>query len=1059
MQIRKLLLAYFIIILIISPVVTIDVNSEDSSIPFWNSNWSFRQEIVLPISTQKAAAKFQPIDIHIEFIHPCWTINEEEHSIRVCYWDGGQWHELESQIYDLEFKDTNHISRCGIVFLVPEFANGEERYFIYYDTNEKFSPGYKDHLNVEDAYYYYEPISGIALEGDYYKIEEDGFNVYAIGQKGKILNRQLSQAIVKMKPKTKEFDVSNAEGIAYLSFAYNIGSNDEDVISSDITLVSKEIHVDGNLMVEFRIVSESTEKELRTTNVYKYYYCPTDDKRITVNVKHESLKDGVVKGQINSDGFFGGLISYKSKSARIKKMNFGEIFPYLHVFGDNNQIKEYNMNPNPENKEREWIIPYTDECDLGEDAWISYDEGESGKAFGLIFSSNKNVVKYGKDERDGIQIKAMEKEYLDVLGAEIDFAAVGFGRNSYEKGELHDLKIPGDLLVEFNIELYSTQNGGYKQIITEREYFKDLYKFRQNNGDESDNGNKKIYTLTVIPHMANLFYFPAIANLTGFTFSEIWGELYKDEEFISKATITKPLLGPPKIKFPKLDAGEYIIKIYRKIRKFEKRIIAMEKVNIDRDRTIFPLCTTQKTIYISVKDQQGRNIKDINLLLFRNETLFISNQTNDEKEIVMKFNLDLSRPYTLKAKYKGFTVYSNKISIFKKRVDIQLDIYDLTVNVKDKLGFSPGVDVRPYLISDEMDEPIELNPYNKNEGIYKFEKLLPARYKLFISYGRFSDTRFIDLSKNSESVDIEFSAIFNLKTNLFDSRGNQIQDSNLKIDICREGKILFEKISPYKDVDIPPGDYTVNVYLGDKIVGIKNVDLTNDKNVNIVTNLKSVIPVLVTWVIIIFIIEIIVIFLIKRFTLNTFLKLLAIALVILSLFQPWWALSSQSDALPAEKTSEMFILPQAMIESVTYNGETQRELATLPEIFTNFVETLLFIIYTGIFLMCFSFIPNLLLKRRYFLILISASTLFLILVSLAFSVGMSKIAEISLGSLNGEGLIRVILSNGDTVFMESTWGLSTGFYLCIFSAGLLITTGFIDLLRKKKWPGFLFKKE
>jgi hypothetical protein len=425
----------------------------------------------------------------------------------------------------------------------------------------------------------------------------------------------------------------------------------------------------------------------------------------------------------------------------------------------------------------------------------------------------------------------------------------------------------------------------------------------------------------------------------------------------------------------------------------------------------------------------------------------------------MKVNLDLSRPYTLKAKYKGFTVYNKKISTLKNKVDIKLDIYDLTINVKDKLGFNPGVDVRPYLISDEMNELIELSPDSVKDGSYTFEKLLPARYKLYISYGRFSDSKFIDLTKNGESADIEFSAIFDLKTKLFDSRGNQILDSDLKLDIKREGEILFEKISLDEDVNIPPGEYTVKVYLDDEIVGIKNVDLANDKNVNIVTNLKSIIPALVTWVIIIFIIEILVIFLLRRFTLNTFLKLLAIALVILSLFQPWWALNSQSDDPIAEKSSEMFILPQTMMESVTYNGKTQRELATLPEMFTDFVETLLFIIYAGIFLMCFSFIPNLLLKRRYFLILISASNLFLILVSLAFSFGMSKIAELSLGSLNGEGPLGVMLNNGNTVFMESTWGLSTGFYLCIFSAGLLITTGFIDLMRKKKWPGFLFKKE
>ena len=174
MQIKKLWIAYFIIILLISPVLTMSVSSEDNSLPTWNANWSYRQEIILPISTEKPQAKFQPIDLHIEFDNLCWVKNEKDHSVRVCCWDGNRWHELESQIYDLEFKDPYHINKCGLVFLIPEFADGTERYFVYYDDTEKTSPDYIDHVSIEDAYYYYEPISGISAEGDYYKIKEDG---------------------------------------------------------------------------------------------------------------------------------------------------------------------------------------------------------------------------------------------------------------------------------------------------------------------------------------------------------------------------------------------------------------------------------------------------------------------------------------------------------------------------------------------------------------------------------------------------------------------------------------------------------------------------------------------------------------------------------------------------------------------------------------------------------------------------------------------------------------------------------------------------------------------
>ena len=169
-------------------VPTIMSDPLPDELPWWDDEYNSRMQITLPINTSDAHAKFQPIDLHIDFKNPCWGKNENEHSIRVCVWDEDKWHELESQIYDLEKKDPLHIKKCGLVFLVPEIANGEERYFVYYDDSEKTSPNYADHVNVEDSYYYYEPIQGIALEGDYYKIKESGFIVYAVGQKGKIIN-------------------------------------------------------------------------------------------------------------------------------------------------------------------------------------------------------------------------------------------------------------------------------------------------------------------------------------------------------------------------------------------------------------------------------------------------------------------------------------------------------------------------------------------------------------------------------------------------------------------------------------------------------------------------------------------------------------------------------------------------------------------------------------------------------------------------------------------------------------------------------------------------------
>ena len=97
-----------------------------------------------------------------------------------------------------------------------------------------------------------------------------------------------------------------------------------------------------------------------------------------------------------------------------------------------------------------------------------------------------------------------------------------------------------------------------------------------------------------------------------------------------------------------------------------------------------------------------------------------------------------------------------------------------------------------------------------------------------------------------------------------------------------------------------------------------------------------------------------------------------------------------------------------------------------------------------------SFMPNIFLRRRFSLILVFSSILFVILVNTAFTYGMIKITELSLGSLQGNGILDIILPNGNTAYMNSSWGLGIGFYICIFSSLILIFAGFVDFFKKKE---------
>ena len=108
----------------------------------------------------------------------------DNYSIRVGYDDGSGLNELECQIYNLNFVDNAHINSCCVVFLIPETADGSEKYYVLYDGSEKSAPGYEDHLVLEDTHYYYEHISGKKIVFYYFWVCYDDYLIYAIVQKG-----------------------------------------------------------------------------------------------------------------------------------------------------------------------------------------------------------------------------------------------------------------------------------------------------------------------------------------------------------------------------------------------------------------------------------------------------------------------------------------------------------------------------------------------------------------------------------------------------------------------------------------------------------------------------------------------------------------------------------------------------------------------------------------------------------------------------------------------------------------------------------------------------------
>ena len=1048
MRIAALLIVCITILLVISPVQTSSQSSEDDVIAFWNDEWSYRQELILPIKTNDSHAAYQPIDIQITFDNRCWTENETKTSIRICCWHEMQWHELDSQIYDLSYTQTNYIEKCNLVFLVPNWADGTEKYYIYYDDTEKITPKYTDHVTVEDSYYFSSPISDITAEAKYYGITEDGYSIYGVGQEGKLLDRSFSNIVVKQKKNTEKFDLLQADQIVSFAFSYYFGDDESDECSSDQSFVHKEVFVDGNLMVEFGIISESNNKNIRTTAIYKYYYSPLDEKRINVRVKHEITEDVIVKGKENIDGRFGVMFSFKSRNPSIKKMNFGDIFPYLRFYSENDNIEKHQLDTNPDSKQREWILSFEDDADLGKEAWIAYGDDDTGRTNSVIFSSHKDIITSGEDENDGIQLKISEKEYFNFLGTRIGYASINFGRNSYEKGHGHDLDIPDDLVVEFDAELFSTEDGGYQMIRKEAEIYQDLVKLRNPTQDSSFEQEQKKYRLEVFTYLGGTrFSYPFLAERTNLNFPIMWVELCQDGTIVASGIANRSFFprGRAHLLFPKVVEGDYLIKVYWMIDNSTKFFRGARAVSVEEHTKVHVICTWERAIHLWFSDQNGETINGIQTILVNeDDVIFDQNITNSEGKVILKAPYNPEKPYYLKAYYRNILVYEGEIQNKLRNVIVDLDIelYDLTVEIKDLFHLPPGVELSPMLLGSEPDNSLEIKAEECEPGIFVFEDIPKGRYKLQVIYGSFIDEHYLEIPLENNYLPLDFSASFDVSLHLFDLQGNSLHFEKILFEIERNGQQVFE--SDETSFTLPPGQYTIRVYADGEFVGSKDVEITNDKNVNIITTVPSVIPGFVSCLALFLCGILVVLTLIKKLDFSSFLKLIAILIIIIALVQPWWFFSGSSTSPMVERKTEIFVYPQVMIESTSFQGKNTFDISEIPDVFIDVLEKIMYGVYAICILLGISFFFKKFGKQTYSMWLDGICFVVLIVLLSVFYIATEKLCEVSIGRIQGSGIIDISLGT-QAVALQSSWGLTIGFYAILLSILLLMIPFFISV--------------
>jgi len=1076
----------FIFVLFILFFSLFSINPCISGQPLWDEDWSFMQQIDISIDTSLDAAKYQPIDFRMNFKSTCWAKNEQVHSIRVCCWDGSSWHELESQIYDLQYTNEPYISACSIVFLIPEFADGTEQYYVYYDDSETSSPNYPNHITYDESSYYYEPISGYPLVSDYYEIRDDGLISYMLSYEGKFMGYNTGQHVYKMLDGTTKLVPKNAELFAGFDFKYCYDEGLFDYSSTSQKLVSKEIFTAGNLMIEIGIVSTSKFNDLQTTATYKYYHCPSSTKRIHVHVTHEALETIEVYSDANTDGIFASLQAGGPKSRSIEELNIGEILPKLHFINEMNTLTSYRIDTDPEYIKGDpdiRIIRVEDDADLGDDAWVSFDEGEVGKAHALMFDSNE-VVQSDLDKTDGLQINVFEMDYPHLAGLENNIATVQVGRNSVEPNEGHDLSIPKGFTVEFDAAFFSSPEQGYPAVQSEYQLFQEIVKLKpKTTADiESDVEDEPQYDLTVYVHNEQAFPFgSSFSAALGFNFSYLTVELYKQNNFAySQNAVNIPLNALAELKdptfveqikamvniidyrnislfkkatFSDVTKGTYVVKVYKEHPLFSsnREFIGYGIVDVQGDQNTRIWCRKESFIEVSLTDQYNEKISDAKVFLKHDNQTISSSITDKSGEVLLSAPTQ-NEHYALIITYNDQTVYQESVKlpvlprINRLQKSIILNRYNIQLSVKDTWNQIPFVDLQPTLSVEKNNDSL-IQP-ELNQDCYLFSNLPSNTYRLRLSFKSFNVEKIIQLTDDTH-IEVEFPAEFPVSVSIRDIRGNNLPETTLVIQRNnKEQRVQLD--SSDSTIALPPGEYTITVYDDDKEIGVQTIEVYGGKNVHVITHQEPFYPILAAIVCSLFIILSLAYLLIWGD--KTYIPLiLIIALLLLSLFLPWWAL--QGDSADFETSTQLFFVPQNMITTYHSDESMTGEMAYLPDEIMMLISVIIIATITSSILIIISqYVKKRTSAKQRYQKIFMLTILFLLLASLVgFLFAMNEVSRISVGSIIGSGKVEFGVPGESSLYnVNCTWGPSLGFYFFLI-ATIVYLSQIIYNIVKRLW--------
>ncbi len=650
--------------------------------------------------------KGQPIDMHIQFQKTCRGVNENRHSIRLFY--NGK--EIESQIYNLNFKSSNEISSCNIVFIYQ----GKGEYLLEYGEEVR-DVNYKDHVKVNDIYYFTEPIPGYYAKINCYEIEEDGKSIFGICQEGVILGIEMGNKVIAMKEGVEKFEMKNWN--QFFSFAFFHSDGKEK--GSDEKLLGKKILVDGNLMVRVSIETSSRDGKLRTSGTYTYYYSPSA-KRLFVKLRHESGEEW------NGNITYAYLSSIHSKSKSIEDLNMGRIMPYIHLNGENG-VEEYKLNTDPESRKFHWVISYKDNVRTGNPSWVSLDDKQ--KAYALFFSTP-------------LLVTAATKEEINVPGLEVDGGGINMGKYGREgRGVAYD-------------GIMEAFIGDYNKLENEGNAFASLSQYRNFEGKEGVYGKESIYNLSVILGIKHSLPFSThLSALLGINIPHMEVEIWREGNKVASGAVNFR-----KIDF-QLPRGNYTIRVYHEGLK-GRRFVGEKYVELKDDEKTKIWCTFQSGI--KVKSVKGSLIK----IMDENGGIVFKNESNGEDS----FPLPAMKRYTIQIFYHGFKMLEKVIfPVLPSTIECTFATYSFSLFLKDTLNLPFAGNATVFISSDEMEEKENIYGVKKGER-YLFSSLPSASYTLSISYKGETINKKIKIPEE-RTKEVILPVEYKIKVKTYDSRG------------------------------------------------------------------------------------------------------------------------------------------------------------------------------------------------------------------------------------------------------------------------------------------------